>query len=143
MGSGSYSYSWQVSDTGSGNEYGHRESRTGDSGQSTEGEYFVRLPDGRLQTVTYHVSPYSGFRAKVLYDHEASAPPQPPPSPFRRQPKPHKQQSLFNYKGHINYILICFIKKWGQWNYPRVNLEKFIPVFSQNTYSLIFCHMYY
>jgi len=111
MGSGSYSYSWQVSDTGSGNEYGHRESRTGDSGQSTEGEYFVRLPDGRLQTVTYHVSPYSGYRAKVLYDHEALAPPQPPPSPFRRQPKPHKQQSLFNYKGHINYILICFIKK--------------------------------
>jgi len=87
-GSGSYSYSWQVSDTGSGNEYGHSERRGGGGSDGdphkTEGEYFVRLPDGRLQTVTYYVSPYSGFRAKVLYEGATEGAPATPPSPFRR-----------------------------------------------------------
>jgi hypothetical protein len=40
----------------------------------THGEYFVRLPDGRLQTVTYYVDPQSGFRATVAYDRDVPAP---------------------------------------------------------------------
>ena len=56
----------------SGNDYGHRENRAFDD--VTKGEYFVRLPDGRLQTVTYYVDPTSGFRATVAYDREVPAP---------------------------------------------------------------------
>ena len=57
----------------SGNDYGHRENRAFDD--VTHGEYFVRLPDGRLQTVTYYVDPQSGFRATVAYDREVPAAP--------------------------------------------------------------------
>ena len=83
---GSYSYSWQVNDVYSGNDFGHREAR-GPSGDSftTEGEYYVKLPDGRVQTVTYFVDPYSGYRAKVLYK-GAPKPYTPVPSPSVPRP---------------------------------------------------------
>jgi hypothetical protein len=50
-------------------EFGHMEMRDGDR---TDGKYFVQLPDGRLQTVTYYVDGYSGYVAKVSYDGEGS-----------------------------------------------------------------------
>jgi hypothetical protein len=46
-------------------EFGHAEMR---DGQRTDGKYYVQLPDGRLQTVTYYVDGDSGFVAKVSYD---------------------------------------------------------------------------
>ena len=64
-------------DEASGNDYGHRENKALDD--VTHGEYFVRLPDGRLQTVTYYVDPKSGFRATVAYDREVAAPSNQPP----------------------------------------------------------------
>ena len=36
-------------------------------GLHTEGEYSVRLPDGRLQVVQYTVKGKQGYRAKVSY----------------------------------------------------------------------------
>lgn len=99
----SYSYSWSVNDAGSGNQYGHREARaysksgSSSSGQdggnyhSTEGEYYVKLPDGRLQTVTYFVDPYKGYQAKVIYKGVAK--------PYKYQPyipyKPPPQQPTY------------------------------------------------
>ena len=48
-------------------EFGQEETRDGDR---TDGKYFVDLPDGRRQTVTYYVDGDSGFVAKVSYDKE-------------------------------------------------------------------------
>ncbi|XP_064077111.1 pro-resilin-like isoform X2 [Macrobrachium nipponense] len=60
-----YSFSWEVSDESSENDFGHEESREGDD---TEGSYYVRLPDGRFQTVKYYVSGDSGYVAEVTYE---------------------------------------------------------------------------
>ena len=59
-----YSYSYGVNDAGSGNNFGQSESR---NGASTEGTYFVQLPDGRLQKVAYTVQGDAGYVADVTY----------------------------------------------------------------------------
>ena len=41
----------------------------------TVGEYYVMLPDGRVQRVKYSVEgPYGGFKAQVSYEGEAKIP---------------------------------------------------------------------
>ncbi|KAK8392788.1 hypothetical protein O3P69_014905 [Scylla paramamosain] len=57
-----YDFSWNVKDDYSGNDYGHQEGR---DGYDTQGSYYVQLPDGRLQEVTYTVNGDSGFVAQV------------------------------------------------------------------------------
>ena len=42
-----------------------------------QGEYFVNLPDGRLQKVTYTVVGDAGYVADVVYTGEAQYPPEP------------------------------------------------------------------
>ncbi|XP_037802396.1 pro-resilin-like [Penaeus monodon] len=64
-----YSFNWAVSDDSSSNEFGHQETRDGDL---TQGSYYVQLPDGRLQTVTYFVDGDSGYVAEVNYEGEIS-----------------------------------------------------------------------
>ena len=44
---------------------GQYENRNGDA---VKGNYHVVLPDGRKQTVDYHVDGYSGYVADVKYD---------------------------------------------------------------------------
>ncbi|XP_045107133.1 uncharacterized protein LOC123502046 [Portunus trituberculatus] len=51
----------------------NQEARDGDN---TQGYYFVQLPDGRLQKVTYSVQGDSGFLAEVTYEGEAQYPQQ-------------------------------------------------------------------
>ena len=65
---------YRVSDDYSQNNYGQTESR---DGYNTQGEYFVNLPDGRLQKVTYTVSGDAGYVADVVYTGEAQYPPEP------------------------------------------------------------------
>ncbi|XP_037801783.1 cuticle protein 8-like [Penaeus monodon] len=63
-----YDFQWAVSDDSSSNEFGHQEARDGDD---TQGSYYVQLPDGRLQKVTYYVDGDSGYVAEVSYEGEA------------------------------------------------------------------------
>jgi len=70
-----YSYKYGVSAPGGKHGYGgysgpvnfgHNEER---DGYATKGSYYVDLPDGRRQIVTYHVGDgYSGYVADVKYE---------------------------------------------------------------------------
>jgi len=66
-----YTYEYSVLDDYSGNNFGAKESR---SGALTNGQYYVALPDGRLQTVTYVVDGDLGYVADVQYQGEAQYP---------------------------------------------------------------------
>ena len=58
-------------------------------GYATSGSYSVALPDGRLQTVNYHVADaYSGYVADVVYTGEAVYPAY-VPAPYRPAPVYH------------------------------------------------------
>ncbi|KAG7164046.1 Pro-resilin-like 177 [Homarus americanus] len=72
-----YDFNYAVKDY-NGNDFGHQESR---DGYNTEGNYYVQLPDGRLERVNYYVNGDSGFVAQVEYEGEAQYPAyQPSPS---------------------------------------------------------------
>ncbi|KAK3849883.1 hypothetical protein Pcinc_043376 [Petrolisthes cinctipes] len=63
-----YDFQWAVKDDSSGNDFGQQEAR---DGENTQGSYYVQLPDGRLQKVTYLVDGDDGYIADVKYDGEA------------------------------------------------------------------------
>nr|XP_027213846.1 pro-resilin-like [Penaeus vannamei] len=63
-----YNVNYAVKDDYSNNDFGHQEAR---DGYDTQGSYYVLLPDGRLQKVTYYVNGDSGFVAEVSYEGEA------------------------------------------------------------------------
>merc|ERR1711860_163886 len=71
-----YQYEYAVDDEYSGVYMGKNENR---DGYNTYGSYKVRLPDGRLQIVTYTVDGYSGYIADVQYE-GAAAPYVPAPA---------------------------------------------------------------
>merc|ERR1712018_137707 len=59
-----YNYGYDVVDDYAGLNFGQSESR---DGHATSGKYYVLLPDGRTQTVTYTVDGYNGYVADVQY----------------------------------------------------------------------------
>ena len=67
-----YDFNWAVQDAPSRNDFGQQETRNGDQ---TSGTYYVALPDGRTQKVTYSVSGDGGYQADVTYEGEAQYPP--------------------------------------------------------------------
>ena len=76
-----YTYSYAVKDDYTSNNFGADESR---DGYATSGSYYVSLPDGRLQKVTYSVNGEGGYVADVTYEGEAQYPevkPYSPPAP--------------------------------------------------------------
>eukprot|EP00095_Tigriopus_kingsejongensis_P006755 maker-scaffold544_size141056-snap-gene-0.35 protein:Tk06755 transcript:maker-scaffold544_size141056-snap-gene-0.35-mRNA-1 annotation:"larval cuticle protein a3a-like" len=66
-----YKYGYKVHDDYHGTDFGHNEHR---DGHVTKGEYHVKLPDGRVQTVTYYVDGYKGYVAEVKYHGKAHHP---------------------------------------------------------------------
>ena len=64
-----YNYAYTVADDIEGTHFGKNEIR---DGPHTEGEYHVALPDGRIQTVTYHVDGLSGYIADVNYSGQSN-----------------------------------------------------------------------
>ncbi|XP_069976021.1 pro-resilin-like [Penaeus vannamei] len=87
LGPARYDFNYEVKDY-SGNDFGHQEAR---DGYDTQGTYFVQLPDGRLQTVTYNVNGDSGFLADVAYQGEAQYPAQQPSRSYQPAPSPSYQ----------------------------------------------------
>merc|ERR1712117_198619 len=76
-----YTYSYSVKDDYTSNNYGASEDR---DGYAPSGSYYVALPDGRLQKVTYTVNGDGGYVADVTYEGEAQYPeakPYSPPAP--------------------------------------------------------------
>ena len=59
-----YNYAYSVDGGSYGPAFHKKEER---KGEKVEGEYSVRLPDGRLQRVEYTVRGKEGYRAKVSY----------------------------------------------------------------------------
>merc|ERR1711944_334221 len=66
-----YQYDYAVKDDYSGVDFGQTESR---DGYNTQGSYYVALPDGRLQKVSYTVNGDEGYLANVEYVGEATYP---------------------------------------------------------------------
>merc|ERR1712001_287320 len=90
-----YNYAYAVADDYSGSTFGATETR---DGYATSGSYNVALPDGRIQTVTYHVDDaYGGYVADVSYSGEPVYPkyepkpykPAPHPAPYHPAPAPY------------------------------------------------------
>jgi len=84
-----YDFNWSVLDSYSGNDFGQQESR---NDAQASGSYYVALPDGRRQKVTYSVDGYGGYVAEVTYDGEAAYPehaaPAYKPAPVAYKPAP-------------------------------------------------------
>lgn len=58
-----YAFAYAVKDRQSGDDFSHKQAH---NGQSTKGEYRVKLPDGRTQIVSY-TADNSGYKADVRY----------------------------------------------------------------------------
>ena len=77
-----YAYAWAIKDDPTYNNYGQNENR---DGYATSGSYYVALPDGRLQRVTYSVNGDGGYVADVTYEGVAQYPEVKPyaPAPYK------------------------------------------------------------
>lgn len=78
--------------------FGQKEHR---NANEVMGEWYVELPDGRVQRVRYHVDKHSGFVADVTYEGKASADykSQPVPDYVPRELPKNEAPYLFNPYG--------------------------------------------
>jgi hypothetical protein len=70
-----YTYTYAVADDYS--KAAFQQSESNDGTGVVTGSYSVNLPDGRIQTVTYHANDLEGNIAEVSYSGEAVYPPAP------------------------------------------------------------------
>merc|ERR1712055_36654 len=67
-------------------DFGQNEER---DGYNTYGSYYVALPDGRVQKVSYTVNGDEGYVADVTYEGEASYAPHKPAPAYKAAPSHH------------------------------------------------------
>ena len=58
-----YQFHYAVNDQYSGNDFGHQESS---DGNVVTGKYYVQLPDGRRQVVTYTADHENGYQVIIV-----------------------------------------------------------------------------
>ncbi|XP_042894250.1 cuticle protein 7-like [Penaeus japonicus] len=84
-----FDFAYAVRDDYSGNDYAHQQTS---DGHVTSGSYYVVLPDGRTEMVSFEADHDNGFVANVAYEGEARYPaPAPsyhPPPPSYHPPAP-------------------------------------------------------
>ncbi|XP_068247456.1 cuticle protein 7-like [Palaemon carinicauda] len=82
-----FDFEYAVKDDYKGLDFGHD---SNSDGNVVTGKYYVALPDGRTQIVTYTADHYNGYQAEVTYEGEAQYPePQPyKPAPSYSAPAP-------------------------------------------------------
>lgn len=95
-----YAFSYKVVDAKTGDDFSHTQSQ---NAKATNGEYRVKLPDGRIQIVSY-TADKNGYKADVKYEgNEISADVQIQPAHVRQlkpiAPKPEK----FDYYQHTHF----------------------------------------
>ncbi|XP_048000040.1 putative uncharacterized protein DDB_G0282133 [Leguminivora glycinivorella] len=95
-----YAFSYIVRDHKTGDDFSHSQHS---SGSATNGEYRVRLPDGRMQIVSY-TADENGYKADVRYDDEKAT-----GTTDYRNYNNHNQEKLTNtdyrnYQQKQNYI---------------------------------------
>ncbi|XP_076061342.1 uncharacterized protein LOC143037113 [Oratosquilla oratoria] len=95
-----YEFTHSVRDEETANDFGHQEAR---DDENTQGSYYVQLPDGRLQKVTYYVDGDSGFVAEVSYEGEAHHPePDSSEERFYAAPAPSPPQTLYGAPSNVD-----------------------------------------
>jgi len=63
-----YDFGYTVLDEYAGTDFSQWERREPGNASTVTGQYQVRLPDGRTQTVVYNVNSDTGYRASVTYE---------------------------------------------------------------------------
>ncbi|XP_076064591.1 cuticle protein 19-like [Oratosquilla oratoria] len=74
-----YSYEYAVNDEYLGNQFRVKQQS---DGEVVNGSYQVKLPDGRIQDVSYTSDHENGFVADVTFQGEAKHPVPAPPAPY-------------------------------------------------------------
>ncbi|XP_064118886.1 cuticle protein 19-like [Macrobrachium nipponense] len=82
-----FDFEYAVKDDYKGLDFGHN---SNSDGNLVTGKYYVLLPDGRTQIVTYTADHYNGYQAEVTYEGEAKYPEPKPyaPAPAYGHPAP-------------------------------------------------------
>ncbi|XP_038217294.1 uncharacterized protein LOC119836114 [Zerene cesonia] len=132
-----YAFSYIVKDQKTGDDFSHKQES---SGSATNGEYRVRLPDGRVQIVSY-TADENGYKANVRYDDEIK-----PNVNYMNNYKDNYNTNINikdnysanqNYKINDNYNLnynLNPVNKANNYDYNSFNYRDEIPV-KENVYD--------
>ncbi|CAG9768156.1 unnamed protein product [Ceutorhynchus assimilis] len=100
-----YAFSYKVLDKATGDDFSHQQIR---SSKATNGEYRVKLPDGRLQIVSYKADK-NGYKADVKYEVDPEATYQQQeyiPQKVVSEQAPVRQSSRDNHVNNYEYIAV-------------------------------------